>query len=184
MARKSFVELRSQTNGTINDNTVGDISPLEVRTLILDILNAIQPAYGVLSLVGPAAQTAGITPAVVMNFSSVTDSDATQTTSVASPGRITRSERGTSVATFTTDFEAANGRFVTFSLYKNGVLTPWRVTGNGGGAGNPVAVSLTAIDYADPAAFYDIRITAELAATVVTLSNAAFVLRIDPVNTF
>ena len=60
----------------------------------------------------------------------------------------------------------------------------WRITGNGGGAGNPVSVSLSGIDYADPAAVYSVEATCETNGTVVTLSNMAFVVSIIPVRSY
>jgi len=98
---------------------------------------------------------------------------------------VTKVERGNVTINFTMDIEAANGRFISFQLFKNGAPTGWKTTGNGGGNGNPVGVSLTAVDYAsDPAAVYDIRATAEVAGTSVIMSNGGFVIQVDPVRTF
>jgi len=98
---------------------------------------------------------------------------------------VTKVERGNVTINFTMDIEAANGRFISFSLFKNGVATGWKTTGNGGGNGNPVGVSLTAVDYAaDPAAVYDIRATAEVAGTNVIMSNGGFVVQVEPVRSF
>jgi hypothetical protein len=80
--------------------------------------------------------------------------------------------------------EAPVGRFITFTLFKNGVATPWRVTGNGAGTGNPVAVSMTALDYADPAAYYEIFATAEVANTNTRVSNGGVILSVLPVNIY
>ena len=38
--RKSIVELEQQADATIEDNTIGSISPADVRTLIKEFLNA------------------------------------------------------------------------------------------------------------------------------------------------
>jgi hypothetical protein len=184
MARKSIVELIAQANATLADNTTGDITAADVRNMVLDFLNAIAPAYGVLSIpTGTLTQTVGLTP-VLMDFNTAQDSNPAQTTSNATSNTIARAERGTSTINFTTDFEAAVNRFVTFTLYKNGTPTPWRVTGNGGGTGNPIGVAMTAVDYADPAATYDIRITAEVAGVSVVTSNAALIVQVEPVTSY
>ena len=183
MARKSINELIAQATADFPDNVTGLITPAKLRQFCIDFLNAIAPAYGYLTLAGPTSQTFGLTPALMV-FSAAYDSDPSQTTSSVPASTVARSERGTATINFTADIEAANGRFITFTLFKDGVATTWRVTGNGGGVGNPVAVALTAIDYADPAAVYDIRATAEVAATNVTLSNAGFIISIDPVRSF
>jgi hypothetical protein len=98
---------------------------------------------------------------------------------------VTKVEKGTSTINFSMDMETVASRFVTFTLYKNGVATPWRITGNGGGAGNPVAVAFTAVDYSPtPNAVYDVRATAELAATSTILTNGVFVVQVEPVRDF
>jgi hypothetical protein len=181
--RKSFAELRAEVAALIQDNTTNLIEPADVRAVFLDILDAIQPAYGYLAKDAAGAQTLGLTP-IPMTWASALDSDPNQTTSNFTAGTIARAERGTSQLTFNADIEAANGRFVTFTIYKDGAPTPWRVTGNGGGAGNPVAVSMEAIDYADPAATYSIYASCEVNGTSVTISNAVCLLSVVPVNTF
>lgn len=183
--RPSFAELRALIASTFPDNTAGDIEPSELRTYLLGALAAVQPAYGqLLRQTLSANLTANITPPVKLTWQAAADSDPTQTTSVFAAGTIARSERGTSKIQFVTNLETNSNRFITFTLFKNGVATPWKITGNGAGAGNPVAVALTAIDYADPAATYDIRMSAETNGTVVTLSGSAMILECLPVNSY
>ena len=43
---------------------------------------------------------------------------------------------------------------------------------------------MTAIDYADPAAYYEIFLSAEAASTATVVSNGAFVLSVEPVNSY
>ena len=183
MARKSILELIAQATADFADNVTGLITPAKLRNWAIDFLNAIAPAYGYLALTGPLTQTFGLTPALVV-FQTSTDSDPSQTTSAIPASTITRAEKGTSTINFSMDLETNNGRFITFTLFKNGSPTPWRITGNGGGTGNPISVALTAIDYADPAAVYDVRATAEIAGTSVILTNGVFLLAVDPVRSF
>lgn len=181
--RKSIQELRDQAAATIESNVAGAVSAADVRSMFLDFLNAIQPAYGLLTIANTKNQTVNITPSL-LTFLEAQDSDSSQTTSTFANGRIARSERGTSRLSFNCDIETSNGRFVTFTIYKDGVATPWSVTANGGGAGNPVACSLVGLDYADPAATYTVMVSAEVNATVVTFSKTVFALEVVPVNTF
>lgn len=183
MARKSILELVALANASFPDNVTGLISPADVRDFCLEFLNAITPAYGVLSAAGPLSQTFGLTP-VVVAFSNKQDSDPSQTTSTAAAGTIVRSERGTSTINFSVDVAMANNIQVTFSITKNGVATPWKVSATGRGAANPVSVAITAIDYADPAATYTVTAVAENAGTAVTLTELAFVVSIDPVRSY
>jgi hypothetical protein len=183
MARKSILELIAQATADFADNVTGNITPAKLRTWAIDFLNSISPGYSVLSAAGPLTQTFGLTPALVV-FNTVQNSLPSEIVAAVPASTIVRSEKGTTTINFTADIETNNGRFVTFTLYKNGVATPWRITGNGGGAGNPIAVALTAIDYADPPATYSIQATAETAGTSVTLSQMALVAAIEPVRSF
>lgn len=183
MARKSINELIAQATADFPDNVSGLITPAKLRTWAIDFLNAISPGYSVLSAAGPLTQTFGLTPALVV-FNTVQNSLPSEIVAAVPASTITRSERGTTTINFSVDIETNNGRFITFTLFKNGVATPWRITGNGGGVGNPVAVALTVIDYADPAATYDVRATAEVAGTSVTLSAMALVAAIESVRSY
>lgn len=183
MARKSILELIAQATADFPDNITGLVTPAKLRQWAIDFLNSIAPSYGYLTLTGPTTQTFGTTSALVV-FLTAYDSDPAQTTSAIPASTVTRTEKGTSTINFTMDIETNNGRFITFTLHKNGAPTPWRVTGNGGGAGNPVGVSLTAVDYADPAAVYSIQATAEVDGTSVTLSNGAMIVQVEPVRSF
>lgn len=184
MARKSILELIAQATADFPDNSAGAITPAKLRNWAIDFLNSISPAYGVLQIpTGTLNQTLNIAPQLLV-FNSAYNSDPAQTTAAVPASTIQRAEKGSSTINFTTDFECQTGRFVTFTLYKDGVATPWRVTGNGGGNGNPIAVALTAIDYADPAATYSIQASCEVNGTAVVLSNAALVVQVEPVRSF
>ena len=104
-------------------------------------------------------------------YTTATSSDINQLTASAPLGKISRAERGTSTINFTMDIECATNRFITVTLYKNGVATPWRITVNGAGTGKPIGCLLTAIDYADPAAEYDVRLTADTAGDSTVINN-------------
>jgi hypothetical protein len=182
--RKSIQELIAQATADFPDNVIGLITPAKLRQWAIDFLNSISPAYGYLTLTGPLTQTFGLTPALVV-MQAAFNSDPSQTTAAVPASTVTKVERGNVTINFTMDMETNNGRFITFTIYKDGAATPWRVTGNGGGAGNPVSVALTAVDYAaDPNTVYDIRATAEVAGTSVTMSNGGFVLQVEPVRSF
>jgi hypothetical protein len=178
-----MVELEAQAAATLEDNNTGAITPADIRAMILDFINAIRPAYGQCLKTTPQTVSLGLTP-VAFAYDSAASSDINQVTASAATGRISRAERGTSTINFTMDIECQANRFITATLFKNGVATPWRITVNGAGTGNPVGMALTAIDYADPQAEYDVRLSAELAATSTILSNGVLLLSVDPVNSF
>lgn len=183
MPRKSLVELEAQAAATIESNVIGAVSAADVRQMFLDFINAIRPGYGQLTIVGSKNQVVSIAPSL-LTFTGQSDSNPAQTTSTFANGRIARTERGMSRINFTMDVETNSGRFVTFTLMKNGVATPWKQTINGGGSGNPVCLSFSALDYADPAATYSIFVSAEQNNTTVTFANGGFVVELVPVNVF
>jgi hypothetical protein len=183
MPRKSMVELEAEATTNLPDNTSGAISAADVRQMFLNFINAIRPAYGTCQKTTPQTVNLGLTP-VTITYNTAQSSDINQLTASAPLGEIDRTERGTSTINFTMDFECATNRFITATLYKNGAITPWRATVNGAGAGSPVGMAFTAVDYADPAASYDVRLTAEQANVSTTISNGAFLLSVDPVNSF
>ena len=183
MTRKSITELELQADTTIEDNTSKSISPADVRAMFKDFLNAIRPAHGVLRQTGNPTQGLGLTPTKML-WNNASDSDINETNSSAANGSISRIERGTSTINVTLDVECTSGRFITATLYKNGVATAWRITTVGAGNGNPVGMAFTAVDYADPAAYYEVFLSAEVANTATVVSNGAMLLSVDPVNTY
>ena len=184
MARKSTQELLAEIAAKLPDNTIGAITPALLREVLDDIVLAFQPAYAYLQQVAGTVLTLGLTP-VQVGFVTAFDSLPSQSTSTGgAAAQIAITDRGTTSFEFTADIETNNGRFVTFTLYKNGAPTTWRVTANGGGTGNPVACGFSAIDYADPAATYSIWASAEVDATSVTFSNAGVIAAIQPVNDY
>ena len=184
MARKSINELIAQANADFPDNATGLITPAKLRQFCVDFLNTMSPTYGYLTAAGPVSQTINTTWALLAVFDTAYDSDPSQTTANATTDTITRAEKGSSTFQFSIDFACANNVSMHFALYKNGTITSWRISGVGRGAGNPVSVALTAVDYADPAASYQIWASAENAGTAGTFSAAAFLLSVEPVKSF
>lgn len=184
MPRKSIQELIAQANANLPDNTAGLISAQDVRELIVDFLNAIAPAYGQLVRETPANFTWGPTP-VNVSFEAAADSNPAQTTSSIGSNTITKAEKGTVTLNFTADVEGPNGRVVDFEFRRGLDVLPWRVSTTLGGTGKPIGVALTGIDYTsqDNDQFY-VYATCDTAGTSVLLSNAAFILSVDPVNSF
>jgi len=143
MARKSINELIAQATADFPDNVSGLITPAKLRQWALDFLNSISPAYGYLTKELPSAQTLGLTPALI-TFTTAYDSDPSQTTSAVPASTITRAEKGTSTFQFSADLECQVGRFITFTLYKDGVATICCTVASGdvttaAGAGKPIS---------------------------------------------
>jgi hypothetical protein len=183
MARKSFVELSNELLTSFPDNITGVITPAILRSYFNDFLQAIRPSYGGLSREAPNVQTLGVADAP-LSFETGFVSDVPDYTTIAGTGTITRLEAGTTRLTFTTTMEGTVGRVVTVTLYRNGVATPWRVSGTLQGAGKPVDVVLVAILYLGSQATYQYQVKADTASTATTFSNVDALAETVPVNAY
>jgi hypothetical protein len=183
MPRKSFVQLQADLTTSFPDNITGLITPAILRTYINNFLEAIRPAYGLLTRDTPNVQNLGTTDTPLV-FESGSVSDVPDYTTTPATGTINRLAAGTTRLTFTTTIEGAVGRVVTASLYKNGAVTPWRVSGTLQGAGKPVDIVLVALQYDGAAAAYQMQVKADTAGTSTTFSNVDVIAETVPVNAY
>lgn len=184
MTRRTIVELIAQANATLPDNVIGDISPADVRNMILDFLDTIRPSYAVIQI-----GSTGVSKAVTTAFS--TFSWATEyiaqapdwTTSLAS-GTLQRSGGpATTRLTFNADVVAPNNSIPTFALFINGVETPWAISNTSTSSTDKQSYSLSAITYNTEAVIqYQIQVKSTAAGNIV-ISNASLVAENVPVNT-
>lgn len=185
MPRRAISALVAQAVATLPDNNTGLIAPADVRNLIIDFLDTISPAYAVMAIQPPATLNKALTTtdSVVFFASNGAVTPADFTVDFAT-GNITKLNPGTTRFSFTVDISLASNRQVTFTLYVNGVATPWAVSNQGDGTGNLQSLSMSGLFYLnEPNAVFQIFARGS-AATNVTLSNAAFVCENVPVNIF
>jgi hypothetical protein len=183
MARKSFVQLSADLLTSFPDNINGAITPLVLRTYIQNFLNAIRPAYGLLSRPNATAQTLGTADAAII-FDTGYASDVPDYTTNAPAGTLVRLEAGSTRLTINATIETANGRLITLTLYKNGVATPWRSSVIGQGTGKPIDMTIVALTYEGAQATYQLQGKADAAATSVTFSNMDMLAETVPVNAY
>lgn len=183
MARKSIVQLQADLLSSFPDNVSGAITPLVLRTYLNNFLEAIRPAYAGLSRPGPTVQTIGTTWVPVV-FDTGFVSDVPDYTVTAGTGAIARLAAGTTRLTVNGTLEAANGRLISFALYKNGVITAWRSSVSTLGAGKPVDFTISALNYDGSAATYQLQAIADVAGVAVTFSNTEVLAESVPVNTY
>ena len=183
MTRKSIVELLAQANTTLPDNNSGLITPAVVRDLIVDFLDTVAPAYGVLAISGSLVKACTPTLTLVV-FTTNTGATANGFTIDALTGTVTKLNRGTTRFSFNCDVQFAANRAITFALFINGVQTSWGVSNQGDGTGDPQSVGFSGIAYVDtPNAVFQVFARTD-ANTNVTLSSASFVCENVPVNSF
>jgi hypothetical protein len=186
MARKSMTELLADLGTMFPDNTTGLITPQILRDYFTNYINAIRPAYALLERQLGVTQALTVAPAPVVFTSSDVTSALGEYTATANIGRITHLIPGTVRFTFTADLlpPANQTRTITFTLYKNGVATPWRQSISTSASGVIESVGFTAILYDGGSNVnYDLYVQIDV-ATTFTLSNMVVVAETVPVNAY
>jgi len=157
MARKSLKEVLTDSGIFFPDNNTGQITPTGLRTWIAELIGAISPGYAYIVRPGPTVQAMTAVPAaLVFDTATVTNSGQADYTANAAAGEIVRVERGTTRLTFTADITPPtnSNSNLTFTLFKNGVATVWRVSVTLTAIAVKESVSMSMIDYNSSAAIY------------------------------
>jgi hypothetical protein len=184
MARKSIVEVQAEVTTLLNDNVLGEITPLDLRTVVNDILGIIQPSYGVLEIPAPTEVTLTLgTTDQLLTWSGFLQGGAVQYTS-ANNAVIVCDQRASTRVDLSIDVKTANGRAVIATLYVDGVATPVAASGTGAGASNPVSLNFSALQYRGATANYEIRVKSDQAGVSVAFGNGILILSNVPVNSF
>ena len=185
MTRKTMLALLAQADATIEDNTAGNISALDVRQMIKDVVDSFAPGYGILSADTTLLPLLGVT-AQTVHYVTVLSLTPEYTASVAA-GTVTRLAQGlpTTVnrVSFYCDVAAPTGNEVAFTLARNGVDIPGGTTVTGQGAGNLANASFSVGTTSPDGADYTYSIHAKKltgAAADVTLTSVRFILESVP----
>ena len=183
MARKSFVQLQQDLLTAFPDNITGLITPAILRGFLDSFLQAIRPAYGLVSRPNATAQVVTSTDAPLV-FDSGYVSDVPDFVATPATGTLQRVDAGTTRMTLNATMEGANGRLVSMTLYKNGVPTAWKASVTLAGAGKPVDVSMYSLTYDGAPAAYQMRVKCDTASESISFSNMDFFAESIPVNAY
>lgn len=141
MTRKFLDTVKADALALLPDNTIGSISPLDVRTVLNDMLDSTQPLIGV--MYGPAiaeavATTATYAAMVGTLFTTSEGGDATFVKINTATGTIqTNTTAGFSYQVYgEVNFEAGNGVDFEFTILLDGVPVANLDVETGRGAGN------------------------------------------------
>ena len=188
MTIKSMNELLAQADATIEDNTTGNITPSDVRSLIKDLIDTISPAYGAIGITTPVVFPLTATPAVLKPFDASLANVPSHYTNNLANGSVTRLVTSAGLAG-ATDFviidgnvEGPNGDLVTIALYKNGSPTPYTTSVMTTGASEPIGFNLAALSYTAADAVYEIRVSGD--AGNKTFSKTSLICQSQPVRSF
>ena len=183
MARKSLDEMLADLSVAFPDNNTGAITPVVLRSYFDDLIKAIRPSYALLTRDVAVAQ-AITTAAAPLVFTS-SDIAAAQGEYAATPGigRITRLDKGVTEFQFTADMSSPSNspRLLTFTLYKNGVATPFQQTQQLTVTGEVSSLTFTAIQSHSALANYDMYVKSSVNETI-TFSKMVLVAQTIPAN--
>ena len=182
MTRKTIVELIAGVAASFPDNSVGAITPLLLRTFLNNFLDTMRPSYGAASLtsltVGLTATDAGFA------WGTVVAAQAPDYTVALATGIITRAGGPASATVqFSIDVVSPNNTITVFTLYIDGVATPWAVSNTSTNTSDVQSYAMSALNYsANANPTYQIRARTN-GVNTVTLSNGVVVVQNVPVNT-
>ena len=176
MTRKTATQLLAQSASSFPDNSLGSITPALLRTMVNDFIDSVKPATCAIQLT--TASPALTTTDAGWTWTSTTLADSPEYTAPTLVGGIVNAALPCTVAIdFTIDVAIAATRLVTFTLYVDGIITPWAISVQGSGATNPDSVTLSAFaTSANASPVFQIRAKVDTAATP-TLTNGAFLTR-------
>jgi hypothetical protein len=183
MTRRTVTELYTQAASSFPDNIAGSITPALLRAFCQDFLDTIRPSYGAMSITTPVIK-ALTTVDSSFTWETVVAAQAPDYTCTLASGLITRDGGPASAQiSFSIDCQAPNNNIVTFTLYVDGVVTPWATSNTSTSAADVQSFAFMAINYsANLAPTYQIRAKMSVAGNA-TLSNGVLVAQNIPVNT-
>ena len=179
---KTMAALKAQAANDLLDNTTAQISPADVRNMILDFLDSVTPAYGAMTIGSGAgiALTLNTTPAVALPWETVSPDTTAEYTCATATGTVSRADQSANRVTLNVEVYAAAGKYVTAQLFNAGVALPWRATVLGQGATKPINITLAAM-LRSSALSLQVFVNADANNTAVTFKNGALYVASVPV---
>lgn len=165
MRRSSIADLLVQAN-LIGIGTI--------KQAVVDLIKAIAPSYGGIQTPGPRTVVLGPANApLAWDMGYAADTPEWQTDAVA--GRVSRLDSDSSSRfTLNIDVELPASRQLYATLYKDGMPTLFRASITGRGMGQPVSLTMNAIDRAPLPADYQIYVRCNVTGTTVKFTNGIF----------
>jgi hypothetical protein len=185
MARKSITQLLQESQGVFPIKTNTLINPLLLKNLITNILDTFRPAYAAIDCIAGAVISATAVDQP-WNWQTIVAAQAPEWIVSLIGGICSReSENGaTTRVSFTADVVAPNNTVVTFTLYLNGVATPWAVSTTSTSSADIQSIAMGMLVYSAAAtAVYQMMVKINVPGNV-TISNAAMVCENVPVANF
>ena len=183
MARKSLDQMLADLLTAFPDQNTKFITPAILRTYFDDLIKALRPSYAWLSRTTGAAQAVTVAPVQLVFTAAEISFAQGEYTANASVGRITRLDAGVCQFNFTADISSPSNspRVLTFTLYKNGVATPFKQSQSFSVTGEVLSVSFGAIQSSGLPADYGMYVQSTVNETF-TFSEMVFLAQTIPAN--
>ena len=182
------MKLRARTD--FADNHTGAITPQKLREFMLDFLDTISPAYGIMRLASQVLSLSGVQTILAPFVNNHTQSAGYFLNNLLN-GTITRTlgavQGSRTLIVASGEISGPNGREVTVRLFKNGVPLDFSATVTTTGTANVQSMTLSGFDFflAPPVdVTYDLRASSPGAAANITFTNWTFVVQAQTVRDF
>ena len=190
MTISSVLAMRLRALTDFADNHTGAITPQKLREFLIDFLDTISPAYGIIRLSSQVLSLSN-TPVVIAPFVNNFTQSAGYFLNNLGAGSIARTLGGVqgsrTLIVASGEVSGPNGREVTVRLYKNGVPTDFSSTVTTTGSANVQSMTLSGFDFflnPPPDVVYDLRASSPGAAANITFTNWTFVVQAQTVRDF
>jgi hypothetical protein len=183
MARKSLDQMLADLLTSFPDNNTKFITPLVLRTYFDDLIKALRPSYAWLIRDAAVVQAVTVAPAPLVFTSAEINFAQGEYSAVPATGRITRLDGGVVQFNFTADISSPSNsaRLITFTIYKNGVPTPFKQSQQLTVSGEVVSLSFGAVQSSATAANYDMYVQSSVNENI-TFSNMVWLAQTVPAN--
>jgi hypothetical protein len=183
MTRKTFAELTTEVGALLPDNTTGEITPADMRTMLQDILDSIIPAYGAMVISSQYTLAAVGQTHKALPFQTVIAETTPEFVCNAAGGTVQRAQSIASTQIlFQADFSGPSNREVICTILADGVATPFVGRVQTGGSAVPVSLNLVALQYKASPCVYSIGVTTDSGVNDVVFSNATLICSAVPVR--
>lgn len=163
--RFAITDLVAQANATLQDNNTQDISPLDIREMILNFLGTMKPAFASIRRTTPLVLALNnVTPTIIAPWSITVAANPPELVGSLVSGAILKqvTTLGNAVAndliTFYIGVQGPSGNDLTFAVFANGTQTDIIVRVSTTGAGNIITAVLTGLLSRTVDTFYDVRV--------------------------
>ena len=189
MTISSVLAMKARALIDFPNNNSALITPQLLREFLIDFLDTISPAYGIIRMASQVLSLSA-TPVIVKPFVLNHTESAGYFSNNLPNGTITRTLNGTpgSRTLIVADGSIGGpaGREVTVTVFKNGVATDSSITQTTTGAANRQSFNLAGFDFflGPTDATYDLRASSPGAAANFTFENVTFVVQAQTVRDF